>query len=239
MDPLPQSDPGIPQAHVTPQQEDNFNPPSQFNPTPNFSPSDIQRNYPYLNNQQTYMPYMSYMPPNQYGGIPNVQQVFQGQFNLEGAIKNLEFKLNGGWYFAYTIWVWVISIIVSLYGLLVLGAMMSNKVDVTFTGFMAILLCVWNVHYGYVIFKAMNNFDLKGAKDAFLSMIIFAVFYFIWIISRYTIDGGPRMTIINVVLTLVVFHFIPMGIYLFGAYSVRRILEERETLLKIENVNAA
>jgi len=230
------TNPNLPSQHNT-----NPNPPSQHNTNPNFSPLDIQRNYPNLAYQQTYMPYMQpYMPPNQYGGIPNFQQVFQGQFDIKEMIKNLEFKLNNGWYFAYTIWLGVITIIIALF-CLVSFVMMFKEKNLTFGVFMVIPLCVWIIHFDYVIFKAMKNLDLKGAKNAFLSMIVFAVIYFIWIISMFYRGSSVHnpVYINDVVLNLTIFHIIPMGIYLFGAYSVCKLLEERETLLKIENVDAA
>ena len=196
---------------------------------------------------QSYGPSQAYNQPAQYVVVGSVVASDPGKKKLERKIRDLEGKLDKGWYHAYYTWLFSMAVGAALLFIqslilfcFLLGDGEFGVVPIFIMGDLLMANCVWFIQQTLVVKNAMNGKNLEAARRGLISMTRFAVFYFVSLIVfiglldylRREHDSGPAAPWYLLYLAMLIFAYVtPVWINIFGAKKVIGLLENREALI--------
>lgn len=206
-------------------------------PHPNHQPYPIQ-NPPIYSNPNS----QPYIQPNQYAyqSLPNQQPPVTA--------KDLELKLQSGWYFAYWIYLFFVIFfscfaigylgIFSLFGFYFFNPDFNN-VGGTVCG---LGLLIWLVRLCALELRVISVKDSVKAKKALVEIETFSIIYLITILFFLGYNIGQHtyfsQNTIRALLTLFILCYtVPVGFTLKGAREVIKLLKKRDEAL-LQNPNS-
>jgi len=177
------------------------------------------------------------------------QLIVAGNFLPEHEkIREIEARLNSGWYKAYHIWL-EFGIGLSGYGSLIysmvlvcVSSYLWNNGDQLLVFMMLILVtwCFWMLQQSIVMKNAMRDKNLEAARRGLKSMRLFAIYYFLTLLIMagllWKMEFQSRRTgFIELVGLFALAYPLPVFVQLYGATKVFKLLEMRENWVGILN----
>jgi len=166
---------------------------------------------------------------------------------LERKIRDIDAKLEKGWYNAYYNWLYFLLV---YSGMMTVQSVMSivvalvleefKAVPVIIAGVLGVGMCIWTMQLALVLKNAINAKNLEGARRGLRSMnmyriacfVAFIVFVIILEVIKKELNGEEDENWVVLYLVLfVIGYVVPMWINIFGAKQIIKILEDRETLI--------
>jgi len=197
---------------------------------------------------QFYAAGQPYDPSSQYMmvGNPVTSSTGPTKKKLERKIRDIDAKLEKGWYNAYYNWLYFLLVysgmmavqsVMSIVVLLVSGEFVALPVIIG--GVLGVAMAAWTMQQAFVLKNAINGKNLEGARRGLKSMNIYAIGYFVAFIvfiiltevMKRDLNGGEDGNWVVLYLVMFVFGYaVPIWINIFGAKQVIKILENREAL---------
>jgi len=183
----------------------------------------------------------NYYPPIQFENPSLNHQQSELRIELYSQIKELEGKLEKGWYHAFKIWLWGYWIFLG-FSLIFLGGVLCYNLFSKGNRLLA-LICLqvilweilWLFCFCWKIIKALSELKMIYLKEGLFAWKIIAISYVPFLLGFYTLCNWMEVSSFEgynyYIRDLTFCYLIPMAINFKGAKEIRKVLENRQKLI--------